>query len=146
VSNAIDSMNGLGGRLMLRSREGVEWKIGRRGLVLTVADTDAGSRRKRWSASSIRSSARRDWLNGPGVRVSQEIVERHRGRLRVRSGKRDGLSGTVFVLFLPFESGDSVAALRWDSAEGCGIRDRLTRGTQATTVPYAWSARRGFAD
>jgi len=33
--------------------------------------------------------------------ISKEIVERHRGRLRVRSSQRPGRSGTVFTLFLP---------------------------------------------
>src|SRR6201999_4023210 len=37
ITNAIDAMPN-GGRLLVRSREATEWKTGRRGLALTVAD------------------------------------------------------------------------------------------------------------
>ena len=43
VTNAIDAM-AAGGRLLVRSREATEWKSGRRGVVLTVADTEWGCR------------------------------------------------------------------------------------------------------
>ncbi|MGI4756620.1 MAG: ATP-binding protein [Janthinobacterium lividum] len=35
-------MHPFGGRLLLRSREATHWPTGRKGLVLTVADTGAG--------------------------------------------------------------------------------------------------------
>jgi signal transduction histidine kinase len=41
---------------------------------------------------------------GLGLWVSQEIVKRHNGALRVRSTQRKGRSGTVFALFLPFDA------------------------------------------
>jgi signal transduction histidine kinase len=41
---------------------------------------------------------------GLGLWVSDEIVQRHGGVLAVRSSQRNGRSGTVFTLFLPFEA------------------------------------------
>ena len=41
---------------------------------------------------------------GLGLWISQEIVSRHRGSLRVRSRTSDGTSGTVFTLFLPYDA------------------------------------------
>jgi signal transduction histidine kinase len=41
---------------------------------------------------------------GLGLWVSREIVERHKGNLRVRSSQRKGYTGTVFTLFLPFDA------------------------------------------
>ena len=40
---------------------------------------------------------------GLGLWISCEIIERHRGTIRVRSAQRPGASGTVFEVFLPFE-------------------------------------------
>ena len=41
---------------------------------------------------------------GLGLWVSCEIVQRHNGRLNVRTSRVAGRSGTVFQLFLPFEA------------------------------------------
>jgi signal transduction histidine kinase len=41
---------------------------------------------------------------GLGLWISQEIVERHQGRIAVRSSQRPGASGTVFTLYLPFSA------------------------------------------
>jgi len=41
---------------------------------------------------------------GLGLWVSCEIVNRHKGELRCRSSQLPGRSGTVFTLFLPFNS------------------------------------------
>ncbi len=102
MGNAIDAMQPDGGRLLLRSREGMHWSSGEKGLILTVADTGEG----------IGSSALRKIFHpffttkgiagtGLGLWVSREIVTRHGGALRVRS-RRGERSGTVFTLFLPF--------------------------------------------
>jgi signal transduction histidine kinase len=40
---------------------------------------------------------------GLGLWVSEDIVKRHRGVMRVRSRQQQGSSGTVFALFLPFD-------------------------------------------
>ena len=42
VSNAIDAMHGHGGTLFLRGRDGHDWSDGRRGIIMTIADTGIG--------------------------------------------------------------------------------------------------------
>jgi len=42
VSNAIDAMQPTGGRLICRSRGGTNWRTGKKGLILTIADTGPG--------------------------------------------------------------------------------------------------------
>jgi PAS domain S-box-containing protein len=105
VANAIDSFPRGGGRLLLRSRKGTDWNSGRRGLVLTVADTGSGIppkvlQRLFEAFFTTKGSAG----NGLGLWVSKEIVDRHNAVLRVRSSRREDHSGTVFTLFLPFEA------------------------------------------
>jgi signal transduction histidine kinase len=39
---------------------------------------------------------------GLGLWVSSEIIDRHHGRMRLRSSQKEGRSGTVFTMFLPF--------------------------------------------
>jgi PAS domain S-box-containing protein len=104
VGNAIDAMP-TGGRLQIRSRNGTHWPTGRKGLVLSVADTGCGM------SPEILSNIFEAFFTtkgmggtGLGLWVSQEIVTRHNGALKVRSTQRDAGSGTVFNLFLPFEA------------------------------------------
>jgi len=42
IGNAIDALPPGGGRLLIRSRNGTDWKSGRAGVVLTIADTGVG--------------------------------------------------------------------------------------------------------
>ena len=105
VGNAIDAMPGRGGRLLLRSREATHWKTDQRGIVLTVADTGFGM-----SSSVMKNifeaffTTKGDRGNGLGLWISCEIVNRHGGSIRVYSSRREGRSGTVFTLFLPFKA------------------------------------------
>jgi signal transduction histidine kinase len=94
-----------GGRLILRSREGREHTTGRPGLILTIADTGSGMSPETltklfepfYTTKGITGT-------GLGLWISKEIVERHHGRLSVRSSQRHGHTGTVFTIFLPFEA------------------------------------------
>ena len=100
VSNAIDAMHGRGGRLLVRTRETTEWRSGMTGVMITVADTGTGmSREVMRSIYKAFYSTKGIGGTGLGLWISSEIVERHRGRLLVRS--RVGGAGTVFELFLP---------------------------------------------
>ena len=106
VSNAIDAMSSTGGRLLIRSREGTHWPTGRRGVVLTVADTGSGM-----SANTLSKifepffTTKGNKGTGLGLWISREIVDRHRGTLKVRSRLSAHGSGTLFVLFLPCDGG-----------------------------------------
>ena len=101
VGNAIDAMPS-GGRLLVRSREATDWSTGRKGLTLTIADTGIGM-----DAAVLQRifdpffTTKGIAGTGLGLWVSQEIAERHKGKLKVRSSRREGRSGTVFTLFLP---------------------------------------------
>jgi PAS domain S-box-containing protein len=101
VGNAIDAMHPQGGRLLLRSRVGTEWSTGRRGIVVTVADTGQGM-----GTEVIKKAfepfftTKGDSGTGLGLWVSREIINRHEGVLQVRSSRR---RGSVFTVFLPFE-------------------------------------------
>jgi PAS domain S-box-containing protein len=103
IGNAIDAMPG-GGRLVVRSRETTDWKTGRRGFALTVADTgsgiDAETRARIFEAFF---TTKGFGGTGLGLWISAEIMERHHGRLRVRSSQQEGHRGTVVTLFLPAE-------------------------------------------
>ncbi len=110
IANAIDAMP-VGGRLLLRSREATDWKTGKRGLVISVADTGVGiSKAAQKKIFDAFFTTKGIGGTGLGLWISSEIVARHKGRLRVRSSEQEGRSGTVFALFLPFDtfSGEEV--------------------------------------
>ena len=105
VSNAIDALHPQGGRLLLRSREGTDWSTGRRGIVISVADTGKGmpgSVQRRLFEPFYTTKG----LNGTGLGlwISAEIIDRHHGALRFRSSQKEDRSGTVFTMFLPFDA------------------------------------------
>jgi signal transduction histidine kinase len=104
IGNAIDAMAGKEGRLSIRSRESTEWRTGRSGVTLTIADTGSGM-----SADTIAHifepffTTKGNKGTGLGLWISREIVERHQGSLNVKSRQSERGSGTVFTLFLPCE-------------------------------------------
>ena len=104
IRNAIDAMSGRGGRLLIRSREASEWRIGTKGVMITIADTGTGI-----DPATMKSlytaffTTKGIGGTGLGLWVSSEIVNRHHGRLRVRSHQSDSRSWTVFELYLPYQ-------------------------------------------
>jgi len=105
IGNAIDAMNATrGGRLLIRSREATDWTTGRKGVVLTVADTGPGMSSHTLSRIFEPFFTTKDTSGtGLGLWISREIVDRHRGILKVRSSQSAHHSGTIFALFLPFD-------------------------------------------
>lgn len=109
VSNAVDAM-GHGGRLVLRTATSRCWRTGREGVRVSVADNGTGMDRETlgrifeafYSTKGVTGT-------GLGLWVSQEIIEKHQGRLHVRSRlATEGCRGrTIFSLFLPL-AGDFV--------------------------------------
>jgi PAS domain S-box-containing protein len=114
VTNAIDSMPN-GGRLLARSREGTDWRTGRKGLVLTLADTGTGMdqhvQSKMYEAFF---STKGIGGSGLGLWISADIMHRHQGRISIRSSQREGRKGTVVALFLPFKTTPEVGVLLVD--------------------------------
>ena len=110
LANAIDAtMAAERGRLVVRSRETIDWPTGRRGVVLTIADTGKGmSPETRANLYKAFYTTKGAAGNGLGLWISAEIILRHQGRLAVRSRQVPHPSGTVFRLFLPFEGPSSL--------------------------------------
>jgi two-component system sporulation sensor kinase C len=105
VSNAIDAMLLQGdGTLTLRTRDTVEGRTGQSGVILTVADNGMGI-----NTETLKDIYKAFYTTkgiggtGLGLWISSEIVERHHGRLMVRSSQQPGRRGTVFELFLPLQ-------------------------------------------
>ena len=104
VRNSLDAMTGSGGRLLVRSREATEWRTNRKGVVLTFADTGTGINPETMKHLYTAFFTTKDvGGTGLGLWVSSEIINRHSGRLRVRSSDTPGKSWTVFQLFLPYQ-------------------------------------------
>jgi len=104
VGNAVDAMP-RGGLLLIRSRRTTNWNSGEQGVTLTFADTGSGiSRAVQRRIFEPFFTTKDNHGTGLGLWISQEIVEKHQGKLGVRSSQRPGKSGTVFRLFLPFDA------------------------------------------
>ena len=106
IANAIDAMR-TGGRLVIRAHDANDYKaagVPRRGVRITIADTGHGM-----SESVMRRIFEPFYTTkdlqgtGLGLWISAGIVERHQGRLTVRSSENPLHHGTVFTLFLPCE-------------------------------------------
>jgi signal transduction histidine kinase len=98
ISNALDAIP-QGGQLFVRTRPAAR-RDGPRGILVTVADTGQGIPPDLLGhIFEPFVTSKGNIGTGLGLWVSKEIVEKHRGYMRVRS--RSGpLSGTVFQVFL----------------------------------------------
>ncbi len=106
VGNALDAMQGIPGDLFLRSHGATDWRTGRSGLVLTVADTGSGmSPATQASLFQAFFTTKGSSGTGLGLWVSKEIIDRHLGRLHLRSSQNPAHHGTIFRLFLPQDGG-----------------------------------------
>jgi PAS domain S-box-containing protein len=105
VSNAIDSMQSCSGRLILRSRQERAGKGGRKGVVITVADTGLGMAPQTVARTfEPFFTTKGQSGTGLGLWISKEIVGRHKGALTLKSSQKSGASGTVIRVFLPFQA------------------------------------------
>jgi PAS domain S-box-containing protein len=113
VSNSIEAMP-KGGRLVVRLQGSRDWRDGATaGMRVTFCDSGVGMDRA--TLQRIFEpffTTKMDTGTGLGMWVVGQLVERHRGHVRVWSTHRNGASGTAFSVFLPL--GDAFAA---ESAE-----------------------------
>lgn len=96
-----------GGRIVLRTATTRDWRSGKRGIAITVADSGTGMDTA--TLSRIFEpffSTKGITGTGLGLWISHEIVSKHHGTLRVRSRvtTANAVGGTVFRLFLPGEA------------------------------------------
>jgi PAS domain S-box-containing protein len=108
VGNAIDATSA-GGRLAVRARRSRNWKDPTQaGVRFVVADTGTGMEpgvRERVFEAFF--TTKEVTGTGLGLWVSQEIILKHRGIVRVRSrtAQNGHASGTVFAIFIPDDPG-----------------------------------------
>jgi signal transduction histidine kinase len=106
VGNAIDALPS-GGHILLRTAAAHDQGSGVAGVRITVADDGTGmDEATRARIFDAFFSTKGITGTGLGLWISQEIVLKHGGHLRVRSRKKtgSGCGGTVFAMFLPLES------------------------------------------
>ena len=103
IANAIDAMR-TGGRLLIRAHAGTDHAVpdGRAGIRITIADTGHGMSPATLARVFEPFFTTKDLQGtGLGLWISKGIVERHQGRLSVRSSEDERRHGTLFTLFLP---------------------------------------------
>ncbi len=102
IANAIDALDE-GGRLRLRVTRTHTWQQSRRaGVRVTVADNGSGIRPEdRARIFEPFFTTRRDSGTGLGLWLSEGIVRKHGGSIRIRTCTRTGRTGTAFSVFLP---------------------------------------------
>jgi signal transduction histidine kinase/HAMP domain-containing protein len=104
VGNAIDASRAQG-RLILRAQRSLNWKDpSQRGIRFVVADNGSGMEPAvRTRIFEAFFTTKEVTGTGLGLWVSQEIVEKHRGLIHVRSrpAVAGQTSGTVFQIFIP---------------------------------------------
>jgi PAS domain S-box-containing protein len=106
VSNAFDAMRS-GGRLILRCRDVTLQPSGLRGVRLTVADTGIGMNAK--SLSRVFEpffSTKGIGGTGLGMWITEELVQKNDGTIKVRSKVPPGKSGTVVSMCFPHRAID----------------------------------------
>jgi signal transduction histidine kinase/HAMP domain-containing protein len=104
IGNAIDAIPG-GGRIAVRARRSCSWlDPSLKGVRFTVADNGSGMELEvQQHAFEAFYTTKEVTGTGLGLWISQEIVEKHKGFVRLRSCTGDGnrSSGTVFQFFIP---------------------------------------------
>lgn len=102
IGNAIDALPKQDGRILVRSRDATEWKSGRTGVTITVADYGEGmSAETRKKMFEPFFSTKGEGGAGLGLWICSQLIRQNHASLRVRSRQSPGRSGTVIALFLP---------------------------------------------
>jgi signal transduction histidine kinase len=102
VLNAIDAVQEHG-RLSVRIRNTRDWSDSARpGVRVTIADNGSGiSKENLTHLFEPFYTTKKDIGTGLGLWISQELVSKHEGWIRVRSSTVPGKQGTAFTIFFP---------------------------------------------
>jgi len=100
IANAIDACEE-GGRVLISARNSHDFKSGRLGIRLTIADTGVGIPEKdKANVFAPFFTTKKDVGTGLGLWITKDLLEKKGGHIRLRS--RDSKpSGTVLSLYLP---------------------------------------------
>jgi signal transduction histidine kinase len=99
--NAAEAMP-KGGELCTKVSAGHEWTgKQRQGVRVTIADNGSGIPAETLKHVFQRFFTTKAKGNGIGLSLVKDVVQKHKGLLRVRSRTQPGHSGTVFTMFLP---------------------------------------------
>jgi len=100
IANAIDACEE-GGRVLISARNSHDFKSGRLGIRLTIADTGVGIPKKdKANVFAPFFTTKKDVGTGLGLWITKDLLEKKGGHIRLRS--RDSKpSGTVLSLYLP---------------------------------------------
>ncbi|MGB9028555.1 MAG: ATP-binding protein [Acidobacteriaceae bacterium] len=109
IGNALDAMTPDGGRLLVRAHN--SWQNGTLGVRVSVADTGCGiSQEARRHIFEPFFTTKEATGTGLGLWVSEQIIRKHRGSVRVRSRSDGSSTGTVFSIFFPSTGAEDEAA------------------------------------
>jgi PAS domain S-box-containing protein len=101
LNNSIDAV-GMNGHITLRVRTVSDLNARSRCLCITVADSGCGiAPEDRPRLFEPFFTTKKDVGTGLGLWICKNIVEKHGGRIRLRSSAAAGKSGTVFCVLLP---------------------------------------------
>jgi signal transduction histidine kinase len=101
IANALDAITGTG-HVTLRTRRSRDWKTGRPGVRVLIADDGCGmSPETQHGLFEPFFTTKPATGTGLGLWVSEEIIRNHRGTIRLRSSQQPGRTGTTFAVFFP---------------------------------------------
>ncbi len=104
LGNALEASPN-GSTLKVRLRPASDWRTGRHGYRLLLADQGVGiSKKNRERIFEPFFTTKGEKGTGLGLWVSMGIIQKHSGSLRFRSRTASGKSGTCFSIFLPGEN------------------------------------------
>jgi PAS domain S-box-containing protein len=103
IGNAADASQ-KGGTILLREREGTDWKTGRKGVRITVADRGHGMSRATAQHIFEPFFTTKDATGtGLGLWVSAGILSKHGARITLRSSQDRQRHGTVFSMWFALD-------------------------------------------
>ncbi len=105
IVNAMDALADNGNKLIISVRRGRRWDTGAEGVRVSILYAGPGIASDHLSQLfQAFYTTKGERGTGIGLWVSNTIIKKHGGNLRVHSSVRAGRSGTCFSVFLPLES------------------------------------------
>jgi signal transduction histidine kinase len=105
VGNAIEAVASQRGKIRLRAYASRNWRTGRSGLRVVVADNGPGINAElRAKIFEPFFTTKGESGTGLGLWITSDILRKYDGTMTLRSTTKPGYSGACFSVFLPFET------------------------------------------